>query len=117
MIEYKTFISGREFNGTIGDLIEEIIEAFVNEEIGQSKLGEFHSMAGIVTLEDYVTFEEYGDHVFNEGLQGLGEDYILKEDVIRDVITSDRLLCRIKFDNHKLRNDSKVKATYTLGYI
>lgn len=108
---YKHFVSEEQFDGTIGDLIEEIIETFVNEDIRRSELGEFYNIAGRVTLE------EYGDYIFNEGLDGCGilEKEVLEEDVIR--ITVERFfLHRIKYENKELDNGSTIKGTYTLAY-
>lgn len=121
---YKYFVLEEQFNGTLGSLIEEIIEAFVNEKIGQSKLGEFYNIAGVVTLEDY------GDFDFNIGMDiTFNEGEVLEEEVIRVFITErllnrvitkvrcrNQLLDRAAYEKIKLDKDSNIKATYTLAY-
>lgn len=118
---YKHFIVEKQFEGTLDDLIEEIIEAFTGEETGYSKSGEFHVMAGVVDIEDY------GDFTFHEGLTGFDRDYVLEEDTVRIIIE--------RFFSHEIKKskmewdidgrlkviptvmlDRHIKATYTLAY-
>ena len=124
IIEFKEFISKREFNGTLGDLTDEIVKGFVSEEIGQSKLGEFYNIAGSVTLEEYGYFD------FNIGIDmESNRGRVLEEETIRKFITErllnrmiaqvrceNQLLDRAEYEKMKLNNDSTIKGTYTLIY-
>lgn len=111
---YKHFVIEKQFYGHQVNLIEEIVEAFVNEGIGQSELGEFYNIAGIVKTE------EYGDFVFNEARTPsayvkIETDGILKEEIIRDLVITGLIdLRRIKYKKPYIH--STIKATYTLGY-
>jgi len=107
----KEFIIRKQFNGTLGSLIEEIIEAFVNEKIGRSKSGEFHNIRGIVTIMELGVFPF--DVWLNIGINKK-LDISLEEEDIKEVI--DDFFRRIKYKNKDLNNDSNIKATYTLAY-
>lgn len=122
---HKEFISKREFNGKSGELIEEIIEAFVNEGIVKSKLGEFYNIVIVINIE------EYGDISFSECIDTyldgeLDMDGVLEEEIIKKVITRD-FLRAVKYKYRELGIDSQIeaistllnshiKATYTLSY-
>lgn len=111
VITLKEFIIRKQFNGTLGSLIDEIVRDFINEEIGQSKSGEFHNIRGIVTIM------ELGVFPFNVWLNiSIDEklDKSLEEEDIKEVI--DDFFKRIKYKNKDLNNDSHIKATYELLY-
>lgn len=113
---YKHFISEKEFNGSIINLTKEIVEAFVDEEIGQSELGEFYNIAGIVKTE------EYGDFIFNQAKEPniyvkIETDGILEEEIIKEIVLGGLFrLRKIASENMKLDKDINIKATYTLAY-
>ena len=126
VIKFEEFIREKEFNGTLGDLIDEIVKDFVNEEIGQSNLGEFYNILGFLTLE------KYGDFGFNIGIDiGLdGEldmDGVLEEQLIKEKVIM-MLMRKIGIRSRELHigghikerdamfTDSNIKATYTLAY-
>ena len=106
---YKEFISKKEFNGTSGKLIEEIIKAFINEEIVKSKLGEFYNIAGIIEIEDYE------DITFNIGIDGveLNVDEVLEEEVIKNIIMR-HFLHLVEYKYRELDIDSRAEAITTL---
>lgn len=123
---YKELIMGRQFEGTLFNLLGEIVEAFVNEEIGESKLGELHNIAGIVEIEDY------GEFTFNECIvtgidRELITDGILEEEMIRKNVVN-VLLHKISkrsielIDSNQIKAsqammlESHIKAAYTLIY-
>ena len=99
---YKEFISKKQFDGTLGNLIEEIAKAFVNEEISESKLVVFYNVSGVVTSE------EYGDFSFNTGIEA---DYVLEETAIKFSVRN-----HIYDKIGAVMLDGNVKATYTLAY-
>lgn len=121
---YKEFIRFRQFEGILFNLLVEIVEAFVNEEIGESKLGELHNIAGVVKIEGY------GEFTFNECIV-TGEDReritdgILEEEMIRNNVVN-VLLHKISkrsielIDSNQIKAsqammlNSNIKATYTL---
>lgn len=123
---YKHFISEKQFNGTLGDLFEEITEAFVNEEIRVSKLGEFYNIAGLLILEKY---GEFGFNIgIDIGLDGeLDMDGVLEEELIKEKVIM-TLLHKIGLRSRELHigghigerdtmfSDSNIKGTYTLAY-
>lgn len=118
---YKEFISKKEFNGSLGKLIEEIVEAFVNEGVVKSKLGDFYNIAGIIEIEDYE------DITFNIGIDGveLDMDEVLEEEVIVKTVI-EHFIHVIRRKSRELDVDGQIeeirtllnnhiKATYTLA--
>lgn len=119
---YKEFIVKKQFDGSSGSLLEEIIEAFVNKGIVKSELGDFYNIAGVVDIEDF------GDITFNIGVDDveLDMDGILEEEIIKDAVTT-HFLYNVSYKYGELDIDSRseavgkfldsnIKATYTLAY-
>lgn len=123
---YKHFVVEEQFNGTVYNLIEEIVKDFVNEGIVKSELGDFYNIAGIVKTE------KYGDLIFNIGIHTgidgeLDIDGVLKEEVIKEKVIME-LFHKIGLRSRELyidgyikerdviMKDSNIKATYTLAY-
>ena len=106
---YKEFISKKEFNGSLGKLIEEIVEAFVNEGVVKSKFGDFYNIAGIIEIEDYE------DITFNIGIDGveLNMDEVLEEEVIEKFVT-EHFIHVIRRKNRELDVDGQIKEIRTL---
>lgn len=113
---YKYFVLEKQFDGTLSNLIEEIVENFVNEEIYISKLGEFYNIAGIVKTK------EYGDFTFNQSIEPniyvkIETGGVLEEEIIKEIVISGlQRLRRIICENKEIDKDSHIKATYTLAY-
>lgn len=99
---YKEFIKEKEFNGSLGYLIEEIAKAFVNEEISEPKSIVTYYISGVVTSK------EYGDFSFNTGIEA---DYVLEETAIKFPVRNhiyDKIGAVMLYGN--------IKGTYTLAY-
>lgn len=123
---YKEFVLEKEFDGTLFNLIEKVIEAFVNEEIGKFELGEFCNLEGVITLEecDDVTFNVGVDVCIDVKLDmyGVLEEEIIRENVVRELFHKiGRRNIELINDNQikasqMIRLNSNIKATYTLSY-
>lgn len=105
---YKEFIKDKKFDGTLTDLIKEIVEAFANEKVGQSKLGEFYNIAGVIEIEG-------SEVTFNIGIDSVEHDMdgVLKEEVIKDNVTA-VLLPKFKHQYRELHIDGQIKVIRTV---
>lgn len=129
---YEEFIAGVTVSGTLGFLIEEIVEDFTNEKIDESKSREFYNIVCDLEIEE---LEEYGVFNFSVGIsmefkKSLLEEEeatreLLEEYLLEYIIGSVRghLLKKVMYDrtiykNIRLKLDgcSRVEASYTLGY-
>ena len=128
---YDELISEEIINGTLGCLIDKIVEDFANEEIDESKSREFYNVVGDLEIEE---IEEYGVFKFSLGINMEFKLDLIKEEVTKEFLKEDllkairslvkrQLFERVMYDRDayenirlKLNNDSKVEATYKLLY-
>ena len=129
---YDEFISAASVSGTLGDLIDGIIESFANEKIDESKSREFYNIVCDLKIEE---LEEYGTFSFSVGISMEFKKSLLEEEeATREILkeylfewvtgsVKDNLLKKVMYDiieykniGLKLDNDSRIEASYTLGY-
>lgn len=125
------FISGNSLSGLLDDLVENIIETFVNEKVDESKSREFYNVECDLEIKD---LEEYGVFSFSVDVSMEFKERLLEEEAARELLEEylfeciigsvrRQLLIKAMYDRAiyknirlKIDNCSRIRADYTLRY-